>query len=679
MSSFAANSSLFSSISLRTQVKSSPSHCRCISFNNNDKQINQQKGLGLWGEKAGKRESFSQASAVRHLTGSLTSAEGLRFAIVVARFNEIVTRPLLEGALDTFKRYSVKEEDIDVVWVPGSFEIGLVAEKLGKSRKYQAVLCGCVQCILGVQFPIHAMTKFLSIRGDTSHYDAVANSAASGVLSAGLSSGVPCVFGVLTCDDMDQAVFRPFALNRAGGKAGNKGSETALTATSRKGLDAKPTCKNPQRSKLSPVHGKSEKGSQEFQKKMKISGNYRVSNSDGGSSSNCAELCTPHSLNLCDHESAVDDLVYEGGEAANDVKTPPVEASLSPEIQCQSQSRMVVLKSVGTPVLYGAGHLMSGISDRRKSKLKGSLKGGLQEKGDHFSDENASGDLQVPLLAEASVRWHLSPCDLRNRFDHDRNVCDDDSGTVDSLSLPSILCDKSSYSGNGSVRNVEIDRSNVAAVLTKNLECNMDESLACLNSGNMIQTPDSDSSSGTRFGRSRFEVNLSKSFWPDSITELLEGVKLSPRNEVSMWGGLGSHCVDICSPPVSLVPTRIQKNVDSVSSWVSDTTCDNLTLSQMRISWCEVDGFDSCCCLSDEEIDGDKACTVVGSVEHEDDGFRIGNELSLVILDYEPCLPAEGKGKSFSTGSNACAESICTDGGGLLSSDDSDWSYFNVT
>ncbi|XP_047978759.1 uncharacterized protein LOC125220649 [Salvia hispanica] len=277
-------------------------------------------------------------------------------------------------------------------------------------------------------------------------------------------------------------------------------SRKPLLQTSRKGLDAKPTCKNRQRSKLSPVDGKSENGSQQSQKKMKIS----------------------------------DGVVYEGGEAANDVKTPPVEASLSPEIQCQSQSRMVVLKSVGTPVLYGAGCLVSGVSDRRKSKLKGSLKGGLQEKGDLFYDENVSGDLQVPLLAEASVRWHLSPCDLRNRFDQDRNVCDDDSGTVDSLSSPSILCDKSSYSGNGSVRNVEIDRSNVAAVLTENLKCNMDESLACLNSGNMAQTPDSDSSSGTRFGRSRFEVNLSNSFWPDSITELLEGVKLSPRNEVSM-------------------------------------------------------------------------------------------------------------------------------------------------
>ncbi|XP_021289279.1 6,7-dimethyl-8-ribityllumazine synthase, chloroplastic [Herrania umbratica] len=152
------------------------------------------------------RSSFVQAPAVRRLVGSLTKTQGLRFAVVIARFNEIVTKQLLEGALDTFSKYSVNEEDIDVVWVPGCFEIGIVAERLGKSRKYHAILCiGAV------------------IRGDTSHYDAVANSVASGVLSAGLNSGVPCIFGVLTCDDMEQA------LNRAGGKAGNKGAEGALT------------------------------------------------------------------------------------------------------------------------------------------------------------------------------------------------------------------------------------------------------------------------------------------------------------------------------------------------------------------------------------------------------------------------------------------------------------------
>ncbi|CAK9313162.1 unnamed protein product [Citrullus colocynthis] len=153
------------------------------------------------------RSSFAQTAAVRHIVGSLAKAGGLRFAVVVGRFNEIVTRPMLEGALSTFKSYSVQDEDVDVVWVPGSFDIPVVAERLGRSGKYHAVLCiGAV------------------IRGDTSHYDAVVNSAASGVLSAGLNSGVPCVFSVLTCDNLEQA------FDRAGGKAGNKGSEGALTA-----------------------------------------------------------------------------------------------------------------------------------------------------------------------------------------------------------------------------------------------------------------------------------------------------------------------------------------------------------------------------------------------------------------------------------------------------------------
>ncbi|KAG8369342.1 hypothetical protein BUALT_Bualt14G0001400 [Buddleja alternifolia] len=220
MAAFGANCSLTSRLNPNnlqlSAIPSSSPHYYCYYSCNNYKLTNltvaptlnqHHQGFGLWIEKQKKNDSFSQTLAVRQLTGSLMSAEGLRFAIVVARFNEIITKPLLEGALDTFKKYSVKEEDIDVVWVPGSFEIGLVAEKVGKSRKYQAILCiGAV------------------VRGDTSHYDAVANSAASGVLSAGLSSGVPCIFGVLTCDTMEQAI------NRAGGKAGNKGAEAALTA-----------------------------------------------------------------------------------------------------------------------------------------------------------------------------------------------------------------------------------------------------------------------------------------------------------------------------------------------------------------------------------------------------------------------------------------------------------------
>lgn len=218
MSSIIAESTFVTGRSLCSPSKSkqsSPSptlsfRSNSISANSIQFQGNNDVAFGRRNDCIGGRSRFGQLSppaAVQHLVGSVTKTEGLRFAIVVARFNEVVTRLLMEGAVETFKRYSVKEEDIDVVWVPGCFEIPVAAERLGKLKKYQAIVCiGAV------------------VRGDTTHYDAVANSAASGVLSAGLNSGVPCIFGVLTCDDMDQAI------NRAGGKSGNKGAEAALTA-----------------------------------------------------------------------------------------------------------------------------------------------------------------------------------------------------------------------------------------------------------------------------------------------------------------------------------------------------------------------------------------------------------------------------------------------------------------
>jgi 6,7-dimethyl-8-ribityllumazine synthase len=130
-----------------------------------------------------------------------------RFAIVAARFNSFVVDPLVTGAIDALKRHGVDEERVDLVRVPGSYEIPLVAQKLGRSGKYAAVIClGCV------------------VRGDTDHYDHVAGAAASGIAQAALNCGVPVIFGVLTCETMEQAI------NRAGGKAGNKGFEAAVTA-----------------------------------------------------------------------------------------------------------------------------------------------------------------------------------------------------------------------------------------------------------------------------------------------------------------------------------------------------------------------------------------------------------------------------------------------------------------
>ncbi|MBP1764444.1 MAG: 6,7-dimethyl-8-ribityllumazine synthase [Firmicutes bacterium] len=143
---------------------------------------------------------------VMTLEGKLV-AKDLKFGIVVARFNEFITNKLLSGAIDTFVRHGAEEEDIQVAWVPGAFEIPLAAQKMALSGKYDAVIC------LGAV-----------IRGSTPHFDYVCAEAAKGVGQVGLSSGVPTIFGVITADTIEQAI------ERAGTKAGNKGSDSAMSA-----------------------------------------------------------------------------------------------------------------------------------------------------------------------------------------------------------------------------------------------------------------------------------------------------------------------------------------------------------------------------------------------------------------------------------------------------------------
>ena len=140
------------------------------------------------------------------LEGNLT-AEGLKFGIVVARFNEFITTKLLGGALDTLHRHGAKDEDVDAAWVPGAFEIPLAAKKMAESGKYDAVIC------LGAV-----------IRGSTSHYDYVCNEVSKGVAQVGMSTGVPTIFGVVTSENIEQAI------ERAGTKAGNKGADGAMAA-----------------------------------------------------------------------------------------------------------------------------------------------------------------------------------------------------------------------------------------------------------------------------------------------------------------------------------------------------------------------------------------------------------------------------------------------------------------
>ena len=134
-------------------------------------------------------------------------AEGIKVGIVAARFNEFIVSKLVGGAIDGLVRHDVNEDDITVAWVPGAFEIPLVAKKMAKSGKYDAIIC------LGTV-----------IRGQTSHYDYVCNEVSKGIAQVSLESELPVMFGILTTDNIDQAV------ERAGTKAGNKGYDCALGA-----------------------------------------------------------------------------------------------------------------------------------------------------------------------------------------------------------------------------------------------------------------------------------------------------------------------------------------------------------------------------------------------------------------------------------------------------------------
>lgn len=134
-------------------------------------------------------------------------ANGMKVGIVVARFNEFITSKLLGGAMDGLLRHDVKEEDIHVAWVPGAFEIPLIASKMAKSGKYDAVIC------LGAV-----------IRGATSHYDYVCNEVSKGIATVSMNSDIPVMFGVVTTENIEQAI------ERAGTKAGNKGYDCALGA-----------------------------------------------------------------------------------------------------------------------------------------------------------------------------------------------------------------------------------------------------------------------------------------------------------------------------------------------------------------------------------------------------------------------------------------------------------------
>ena len=144
---------------------------------------------------------------MRTFEGKVVAKNDMKIGIVCARFNEFIVSKLLSGAMDTLARHDVSDGDIDVAWVPGAFEIPLAASKMAKSGRYDAVIC------LGAV-----------IRGQTPHFDFVANEVSKGIAQIGLAEGLPILFGVLTTDSIEQAI------ERAGTKAGNKGSDCALGA-----------------------------------------------------------------------------------------------------------------------------------------------------------------------------------------------------------------------------------------------------------------------------------------------------------------------------------------------------------------------------------------------------------------------------------------------------------------
>jgi 6,7-dimethyl-8-ribityllumazine synthase len=142
----------------------------------------------------------------KHFEGMLLG-KGLKFGVIVSRFNEFFSKKLLEGAQDALLRHGVSEDDIDIAWTPGSFEIPLIAQKLAETKKYNAIIC------LGVV-----------IRGGTPHFEYIAAEVTKGVAKVGLDTGLPVIYGVITADTLEQAI------ERAGTKEGNKGFDAAVSA-----------------------------------------------------------------------------------------------------------------------------------------------------------------------------------------------------------------------------------------------------------------------------------------------------------------------------------------------------------------------------------------------------------------------------------------------------------------
>ncbi|KAM7279598.1 hypothetical protein ACFE04_006732 [Oxalis oulophora] len=403
--------------------------------------------------------------------------------------------------------------------------------------------------------------------------------------------------------------------------------------------------------------------------------------------------------------------------ASSDTKTPPLQASLSPEIQNQSESSLLSTNTAitTTPACYAAGHVMSGVSDKRKCRPRGLLivgeDGHLQGnlcKADSFNVSDYDGDGNkssvglLPLPVEASMHWLLSPCDeeedeklkenSKNRFRR-LEECDTHNSPLLSSGhgFSSDFCDNSDNKNSGSICNRRRTRSRSSPLappdFTESREIlgfpdeNSPFSVDLLDSGNVMLTPQSDSS----FDRRVHLVSEDHKQYPiDSQASLVAEDFPSSKSHVSLWDPIDSSfqfdCLNTSSNLIDI--SHFQKYLNDRTSWFSNSTTENISQSDLRISWREgltsrifdMGEEDSCRCLTDEEENVNDGCKGEPK-SNQNLELNIDAETNqdftkgLGITEFANNKPkVNGKNERF------LAESISTDGGGLNASGDSDWS-----
>ncbi|XP_071735516.1 uncharacterized protein [Rutidosis leptorrhynchoides] len=341
-------------------------------------------------------------------------------------------------------------------------------------------------------------------------------------------------------------------------------------------------------------------------------------------------------------------------------KTPPAEPSVSPEIQ-SNLSRSVLVSGATPSTCYGAGHIISGVVDKRKCKSRGILSAGHKIPLEQdISDDNIH---LIPCPVEASISWRMSP-----------SYADDDEDSVvigkgnhlkelnqswKIVESPSSLCTPPFPSDTPNRKHV-ISREERPLSFEFNGECSP-FSADTIGSENVMQTPNSDTSLERR---ASFESEF------DQVTNVLQQESLSPNKNSSPWDpprlSLDLADVSVSSPSNITIPNQLREKSDIYASWISNSTSENVSESNMRISWrdglvsgsFDKDDFDCCRLLSDEEMDTDRLLKSPRLTGHE---IKTGEN---------------GKTTSFPNAPNPCTESVCTDDGGPIASRDSDWTRY---